>query len=152
MEAHSKRWIPGLLQAISERSGGGLFAIMRRNSAASELSNSTPERGSDAGFGEVPDATRGYGVQEYEKMWHALSKEQTWPSIQRFSIIGPAGEDFLGTVNQTVEETLGPPEKVSVVPKQRWQSVRLDVKCKSPDDFCLLHHRLKALPNARFLL
>lgn len=28
----------------------------------------------------------------------------------------------------------------------------LDVKCKSPDDFCLLHHRLKALPNARFLL
>lgn len=33
--SHLSPW-RGLLQAISERSGGGLFAIMRRNSAASE--------------------------------------------------------------------------------------------------------------------
>lgn len=35
LRSHLSPW-KGLLQAISERSGGGLFAIMRRNSAASE--------------------------------------------------------------------------------------------------------------------
>ncbi|OLQ04468.1 hypothetical protein AK812_SmicGene12445 [Symbiodinium microadriaticum] len=99
-----------------------------------------------------PDATRGYDVQEYGKIWQALAQEKQWPSVQRFSVIGPSGAEFLETVKGVVSSTTGEePEKIEVVAKTRFQSVRLDVRCASPDDFCLLHSRLKSIPKARFV-
>ena len=34
-------------------------------------------------------------------------KDQTWPSVQRFSVIGPSGDEFLSSVKSVVSETLG---------------------------------------------
>ncbi|CAE8654825.1 unnamed protein product, partial [Polarella glacialis] len=100
-----------------------------------------------------PDPTRGFDVNEYHNIWKALSDEKAWPSVQRFSVVGPAGGDFAAAVQAQVADTLGhEPEKVATEPRQRWQSVRLDVRCATPDDFCALHSRLKSLEGVKFLL
>jgi len=174
-----QRWgrLPeGVLRALASRNGA-LLAVSHGNpqegaQAAQKLAAAST-RGYASGPGGIngahsasphemglgghetagPDATRGYDIQEYGKIWQALAQEKQWPSVQRFSVIGPSGAEFLETVKGVVSSTTGgEPEKIEVVTKTRFQSVRLDVRCASPDDFCLLHSRLKSIPKARFLL
>ncbi|CAJ1383154.1 unnamed protein product [Effrenium voratum] len=145
----------GLLEALGSRNGSLLTYVRPGSSQAGPgAAKEEPKLQEVGGDGKGPDASRGYDVEEYAKIWHMLQeKTETWPCVQKFSIIGPAGDDFVAQVQEAVSSSLGAEaEKVSTVPKQRWQSVRLDVRCASPDDFCLLHSRLKSLPNARFLL
>eukprot|EP00927_Polykrikos_kofoidii_P065823 TRINITY_DN61540_c0_g1_i1.p1 TRINITY_DN61540_c0_g1~~TRINITY_DN61540_c0_g1_i1.p1 ORF type:complete len:184 (-),score=20.00 TRINITY_DN61540_c0_g1_i1:110-661(-) len=101
----------------------------------------------------VPDPTRGYDVAKYESLWAALQKEGNWPSVQRFSVVGPASEDFTHSVEACVLTVVGcKPVRVAVIPKTKWQSVRLDVHCTSPDDFCALHSGLKNLDGVKYIL
>eukprot|EP00441_Pelagodinium_beii_P036886 CAMPEP_0197634488 /NCGR_PEP_ID=MMETSP1338-20131121/10568_1 /TAXON_ID=43686 ORGANISM="Pelagodinium beii, Strain RCC1491" /NCGR_SAMPLE_ID=MMETSP1338 /ASSEMBLY_ACC=CAM_ASM_000754 /LENGTH=182 /DNA_ID=CAMNT_0043206359 /DNA_START=67 /DNA_END=612 /DNA_ORIENTATION=- len=110
--------------------------------AGLEAANGYPSSNAERG----PDPSRGFDVEEYRNIWSALSKERQWPSVQRFAVVGPAGGDFAAAVEARVAETLGrKPEQVSTEPRSRWQSVRMDVQCTSPDDFCALHSRLKSL-------
>eukprot|EP00933_Yihiella_yeosuensis_P072845 TRINITY_DN81384_c0_g1_i1.p1 TRINITY_DN81384_c0_g1~~TRINITY_DN81384_c0_g1_i1.p1 ORF type:complete len:191 (-),score=27.27 TRINITY_DN81384_c0_g1_i1:116-688(-) len=103
--------------------------------------------------GPSPDPTRGFSIDEYGSIWKALSNEKTWPSVQRFSVVGPMGDEFAGAVQAKVSETLGrQAENVAFEPRKKWQSVRLDVRCESPDDFCALHSGLKSLDGVKFLL
>merc|ERR1712046_174915 len=104
------------------------------------------------GGAAVPDVSRGYDVAEYAGMWKALQKE-TWPSVQKFSVVGPMGNDFKDAAEACVVKALGwDAIKVHVEPRKRWQAVRLEVRCTSPDDFCHLHSTLKNLDGVRFML
>uniref|UniRef100_A0A7S4VLV7 Uncharacterized protein n=1 Tax=Alexandrium monilatum TaxID=311494 RepID=A0A7S4VLV7_9DINO len=121
--------------------------------AAAAVAASGAAPGSFPGAGAGPDPSRGYDVNEYKGIWNSLSQEQSWPSMQRFSVVGPAGEEFARTVQVRVVETLGwDAAEVKTEPRSRWQSVRLEVRCTSPDDFCALHSSLKSLEGVRFLL
>lgn len=100
-----------------------------------------------------PDPSRGFDVEEYSRIWSALAQEKAWPSVHRFTVVGPVGDEFKRSAASTVTNTLGwDAESVTGELKSRWQSVRLDVRCATPDDFCALHSRLKSLPDVRFLL
>mmetsp|Transcript_6371 Transcript_6371/g.11637 ORF Transcript_6371/g.11637 Transcript_6371/m.11637 type:complete len:165 (-) Transcript_6371:315-809(-) len=154
-----QRWgkLPeGVFKALAAKNGALLTIARGDAQAAGAAAQKLVAAGSGGYAGQEvsgPDVTKGYDVQEYGKIWQALSEEKEWPKVQRFSVIGPAGEEFLSSVKSLVLDTMGqPPEKIEVIPKTRFQSVRLDVRCASPDDFCLLHSRLKTIPNAKFLL
>eukprot|EP00420_Gonyaulax_spinifera_P022838 CAMPEP_0197916132 /NCGR_PEP_ID=MMETSP1439-20131203/81440_1 /TAXON_ID=66791 /ORGANISM="Gonyaulax spinifera, Strain CCMP409" /LENGTH=197 /DNA_ID=CAMNT_0043538127 /DNA_START=35 /DNA_END=628 /DNA_ORIENTATION=- len=100
-----------------------------------------------------PDTSRGFDPVEYKNIWQALSQEKSWPSVQRFSVVGPAGEVFVKSVESCVVGALGwEPVEVSTQPRSKWQSVRIGVRCASPDDFCTVHSRLKGLDGVRFIL
>mmetsp|Transcript_95595 Transcript_95595/g.270306 ORF Transcript_95595/g.270306 Transcript_95595/m.270306 type:complete len:213 (-) Transcript_95595:173-811(-) len=109
--------------------------------------------GAAAGTAAEPDASRGFDVAEYRGLWQVLAREKAWPSVQRFAVVGPAGEEFAGQVVACVVRTLcWDPVQVSSEPRSRWQSVRVEVRCTSPDDFCALHSNLKRLDGVRFIL
>ncbi|CAE8637702.1 unnamed protein product, partial [Polarella glacialis] len=98
-----------------------------------------------------PDASRGYDVKEYRGLWQALFHGRQWPSLQSFGVVGPAGEEFLHATTASVAEVLSgrEPDDVTTQERTRWQSVRLSVRCSSPDDVCALHHRLRQLDGVR---
>ena len=98
-----------------------------------------------------PDASRGYDVAEYEGLWRNLSRE-TWPSLQSVAIIGPADNDFVHAVEACSRVVQGCEVlDVTAQPKKRWQSVRVKVRCNSPDDYCELHSRLGSLAGVKAL-
>eukprot|EP00930_Biecheleria_cincta_P102061 TRINITY_DN93730_c0_g1_i1.p1 TRINITY_DN93730_c0_g1~~TRINITY_DN93730_c0_g1_i1.p1 ORF type:complete len:207 (+),score=29.15 TRINITY_DN93730_c0_g1_i1:61-681(+) len=104
-----------------------------------------------AGLG--PDPSCGYDIDEYRKLWSVLDKDYKWPSVQRISVVGPMDENFRQTVEDAVWKVLGwEAAEVKVEPRNRWQAVRLAVRCISPDDFCKLHSHLKNIDGVRQIL
>mmetsp|Transcript_38915 Transcript_38915/g.82876 ORF Transcript_38915/g.82876 Transcript_38915/m.82876 type:complete len:202 (-) Transcript_38915:77-682(-) len=145
--AGPQRVVPAVhLPRRAEPPGGGYHVTGGLGQAAKNL------RGEQSTFSE-PDASRGYDVDEYGSLWRALAKDRGWPSVQRFSAVGPIGEDFPQAVSKCVSEVLGwDPVKVSREPRTRWQAVRLEVRCMSPDDFCAIHSCLKRLDGVKSVL
>jgi putative lipoic acid-binding regulatory protein len=99
-----------------------------------------------------PDASRGYDVSEYAGLWRTLSElEPRWPSSQSVAVVGPIGDGFAASALACAHDVVGREATtvVSTQPRSRWQSVRLQVVCTSPDDVCELHSRLRALEGVR---
>ena len=99
-----------------------------------------------------PDASRGYDVSEYAGLWRTLNElEPKWPSSQSVAVVGPIGDGFAASALACAHEVVGREATtvVSTQPRSRWQSVRLQVVCTSPDDVCELHSRLRALEGVR---
>lgn len=99
----------------------------------------------------APDATRGFDVQDYAGLWKALTEKETWPSAHTISVVGPVGDTFARSTASVVVDELGIDSirDFQRNSKERWQAVRLRVHCVSPDDFCAVHSRLRALPDAK---
>lgn len=79
-----------------------------------------------------------------------LKQSHEWPHTQTVAVMGPVGSEF----QRAVEECCGAASGCSIVEttvqaKSRWQSVRVSVRCLSPDDFCELHFRLSSLHGVR---
>lgn len=107
---------------------------------------------SGSSFAAAPDASRGFDVGAYDGLWRALSREPTWPSVQTVAVVGPAGDAFLDAAEATVGAAAGCAQlriTSKSVGQKRWQSVRIEVRCDSPDDFCDLHSRLSALDGTK---
>lgn len=99
-----------------------------------------------------PDASRGYNVSEYSGLWRTLNElEPEWPSSQTVAVVGPIGDGFAASALACAHDVVGSEAAtmVSTQPRSRWQSVRLQVVCRSPDDVCELHSRLRALEGVR---
>jgi putative lipoic acid-binding regulatory protein len=108
-------------------------------------------RGVCSGAAAGPDASR-YDVEKYGGLWRNLSRE-AWPSDHILAIIGPADDSFVQAVKACCEAEDGCEiVQLSTQSKSRWQSVRLSVRCTSPDDFCALHSRLAALEGVKALV
>jgi len=99
-----------------------------------------------------PDASRGYDVSEYAGLWKMLNElEPQWPSSQSVAVVGPIGDGFAASALACAHDVVGR-EATTVVSSRamiKWQSVRLQVVCTSPDDMCELHSRLRALEGVR---
>ncbi|CAJ1348519.1 unnamed protein product [Effrenium voratum] len=98
----------GLLEALGSRNGSLLTYVRPGSSQAGPGAAKEPKLQEVGGDGKGPDASRGYDVEEYAKIWHMLQeKTETWPCVQKFSIIGPAGDDFVAQVQEAVSSSLG---------------------------------------------
>ena len=107
---------------------------------------------SSKGVQTGPDASRGYNVSEYSGLWRTLNElEPEWPSSQTVAVVGPIGDGFAASALACAHYVVGMEGAtvVSTQPRSRWQSVRLQVVCRSPDDVCELHSRLRALEGVR---
>ena len=107
---------------------------------------------SSKGVQTGPDASRGYNVSEYSGLWRTLNElEPEWPSRQTVAVVGPIGDGFAASALACAHDVVGREAAtvVSTQPRSRWQSVRLQVVCRSPDDVCELHSRLRALEGVR---
>ena len=107
---------------------------------------------SSKGVQTGPDASRGYNVSEYSGLWRTLNElEPEWPSRQTVAVVGPIGDGFAASALACAHDVVGSEAAtvVSTQPRSRWQSVRLQVVCRSPDDVCELHSRLRALEGVR---
>ena len=107
---------------------------------------------SSKGVQTGPDASRGYNVSEYSGLWRTLNElEPEWPSSQTVAVVGPIGDGFAASALACAHDVVGMEGAtvVSTQPRSRWQSVRLQVVCRSPDDVCELHSRLRALEGVR---
>lgn len=145
--------ISGAAAAPAAAAAQGAAPAAPAAGAAAAAAGVAPLGGAGGAGGAGPDPSRGYDVNEYKSIWQALTQEKSWPSMQRFSVVGPAGDAFALSVQARVVETLGwDAAEVKTEPRSRWQSVRLEVRCTSPDDFCALHSNLKSLEGVRFLL
>ena len=88
----------------------------------------------------------------YNGLWHNLSRE-AWPNEQTLAVIGPVDTAFTELVKACSNETAGCEiTSVSTTLKSRLQSVKLRVRCMTPDDFCALHSRLSALDNVKAIV
>lgn len=67
------------------------------------------------------------------------------------SVVGPVGDDFARSVARALADELGRDavRAFEALPKTRWQAVRLRVWCASPDDFCAVHARFRALEGVK---
>tara|TARA_B100000795_G_scaffold225808_1_gene181623 strand:- start:321 stop:578 length:258 start_codon:yes stop_codon:yes gene_type:complete len=77
--------------------------------------------------------------------------EPQWPSSQSVAVVGPIGDGFAASALACAHDVVGR-EATTVVSSRamiKWQSVRLQVVCTSPDDMCELHSRLRALEGVR---
>lgn len=45
-----------------------------------------------------PNASRGYDVAEYQGLWHALTRDHTWPSEHSIAVVGLATGDFTAAI------------------------------------------------------
>lgn len=140
-------------------------AAARRRAAAAADSRLVPRRVS-GGFtcqqtrqlatakgDAAPDATRGYDVAEYAGVWNQLARGQPWPQSHTISVVGPANEEFAAAAEACVRDELGGDAvSVSRNERKRWQAVRLDVLCGSPDDFCAVHARLRRLEGVKMVV
>ena len=107
---------------------------------------------SSKGVQTGPDASRGYNVSEYSGLWRTLNElEPEWPSRQTVAVVGPIGDGFAASALACAHDVVGREAAtvVSTQPRSRWQSVRLQVVCRSPDDVCELHSRLRGLEGVR---
>ena len=124
---------------------------------ASSLLLRTPSRrcGTDLDSKSKPDATRGYDVEEYAGVWHKLAQtEHPWPQRHTIAVVGPLSDDFAAAAETCVHSVLGEAAvpHVSREERTRWQSVRLQVVCKSPDDFCEVHSKLSRLDGVKMVV
>ena len=97
-----------------------------------------------------PDPSRHYDIKQYEGLWHMLTQSHEWPHTQTIAVLGPVGREF----QRAVEVCCGAASGCSIIEtttqaKSRWQSVRVSVRCLSPDDFCELHFRLSSLHGVK---
>lgn len=100
-----------------------------------------------------PDASRGFCIEQYAGLHAALSHERSWPCRQTIAVVGPAGDEYARAATEAVAASPGVEAvRVSSEPKSRWQSVRCEVLCDSPDDFCELHSRLSALDGTKAVI
>ena len=124
------------------------FGAVAWRPASHRLCASSSSQGPKTG----PDASRGYDVSEYAGLWRTLNElEPKWPSSQSVAVVGPIGDGFAASALACAHEVVGREATtvVSTQPRSRWQSVRLQVVCTSPDDVCELHSRLRALEGVR---
>ena len=104
---------------------------------------------------DAPDATRGYDVEEYAGVWHKLAQtEHPWPQRHTIAVVGPLSDEFAAAAEACVHSVLGEAAvpHVSREERTRWQSVRLQVVCKSPDDFCAVHSKLSRLDGVKMVV
>ena len=105
--------------------------------------------------GGAPDATRGYDVEEYAGVWHKLAQtDHPWPQRHTIAVVGPLSDEFAAAAVSCVHSVLGEAAgtHVSREERTRWQSVRLQVVCKSPDDFCAVHSKLSRLDGVKMVV
>ena len=127
---------------------------------ASTLLLKTPSRqcgtlDSSGAKSDAPDATRGYDVEEYAGVWHKLAQtEHPWPQRHTIAVVGPLSDDFAAAAETCVHSVLGEAAvpHVSREERTRWQSVRLQIVCKSPDDFCEVHSKLSRLDGVKMVV
>ena len=102
----------------------------------------------------APDATRGYDVEQYAGIWQKLAQtEHPWPQRHTIAVVGPLSDEFAAAAEACVHSVLGEAAAhVSREERTRWQSVRLQVVCKSPDDFCAVHSKLSRLDGVKMVV
>ena len=104
---------------------------------------------------DAPDASRGYDVEEYAGVWHKLAQtDHPWPQRHTIAVVGPLSDEFAAAAEACVHSVLGEAAvpHVSREERTRWQSVRLQVVCKSPDDFCAVHSKLSRLDGVKMVV
>ena len=100
-----------------------------------------------------PDASRGFDIVEYAGLWHALSRDSTWPSSRTIAVLGPGTDAFRSSVELCCRAAAGCEVlDLAVQQKVRWQSVRVRVHCGTPDDFCTLHSQLGTLEGVKAIV
>ena len=124
---------------------------------ASSLLPRAPSRRCGTGFdsSRAPDATRGYDVEEYAGVWSKLAQtDHPWPQRHTIAVVGPLSDEFAAAAEACVHSVLGEAAAahVSREERTRWQSVRLQVVCKSPDDFCAVHSKLSRLDGVKMVV
>eukprot|EP00931_Biecheleriopsis_adriatica_P044440 TRINITY_DN25424_c0_g1_i2.p1 TRINITY_DN25424_c0_g1~~TRINITY_DN25424_c0_g1_i2.p1 ORF type:complete len:164 (-),score=21.01 TRINITY_DN25424_c0_g1_i2:50-541(-) len=93
-----------------------------------------------------------FDMDEYGGLYRRLEKE-TWPSTMRLVAVGPIGDEFREAVEASVVKVLGwDPVDIEVEKRSRWQSIRMKVRCITPDDFCALHSYLKTVDGVKSVL
>ena len=115
--------------------------------------------GPDASLGfddsslDGPDASLGFDVTEYDGLWRALTRDSTWPSDRSIAIVGPTGDAFRETVEASCEAAMGCEVlSLKAQAKSRWQSVRVLLRCESPDAFCAVHSVLSSLDGTKAII
>lgn len=96
---------------------------------------------------------RNYNFEEYRGVYRRLISDETWPQVLRIVVVGPIGDAFRQTVEEATPKVLGwDPLSVIVNERTRWQSLKLDVRFTTPDDFCALHSYLKTIEGVKTVL
>ena len=96
---------------------------------------------------------RRYNFEEYRGVYRRLISDESWPRVLRIVVVGPSGEAFRQNVQDSVFKVLGwDPITVTVDERTRWQSVKLDVRFITPDDFCALHSDLQTIKGVQSVL
>lgn len=155
--AFASRWVNSQTLARSCGAARHLFAGVHCTSAPIAPSHgpaklAAPRRQWLCSDGAGPDPSRGFDVTAYNGLWHNLSRE-AWPNEQTLAVIGPADTAFTELVKACSNETAGCEiTSVAITLKSRLQSVKLRVRCMTPDDFCALHSRLSALDNVKAIV
>ncbi|CAL1130166.1 unnamed protein product [Cladocopium goreaui] len=99
------------------------------------------------------EAGRRYDFEEYRGVYRRLISDESWPRVLRIVVVGPSGETFRRDVQESVFKVLGwDPITVTVDERTRWQSVKLDVRFITPDDFCALHSDLQTIQGVQSVL
>ena len=155
--AFTSRWVNSQALARSCGAARHLFAGVHCTTVPIALSHgpaklASPRRQWLCSDGAGPDPSRGFDVTAYNGLWHNLSRE-AWPNEQTLAVIGPVDTAFTELVKACSNETAGCEiTSVSTTLKSRLQSVKLRVRCMTPDDFCALHSRLSALDNVKAIV
>eukprot|EP00931_Biecheleriopsis_adriatica_P044439 TRINITY_DN25424_c0_g1_i1.p1 TRINITY_DN25424_c0_g1~~TRINITY_DN25424_c0_g1_i1.p1 ORF type:complete len:202 (-),score=28.76 TRINITY_DN25424_c0_g1_i1:50-589(-) len=152
--------------ALALTAGGSAFLATGRGAAA-ELPRLAVHAESSEGYhiaglsslsnngARKPSAPVSHGtfdMDEYGGLYRRLEKE-TWPSTMRLVAVGPIGDEFREAVEASVVKVLGwDPVDIEVEKRSRWQSIRMKVRCITPDDFCALHSYLKTVDGVKSVL
>ena len=94
-------------------------------------------------------------MEEYAGVWHKLAQtDHPWPQRHTIAVVGPLSDEFAAAAETCVHSVLGEAAvpHVSREERTRWQSVRLQVVCKSPDDFCAVHSKLSRLDGVKMVV
>ena len=93
-------------------------------------------------------------MEQYAGVWHKLAQtDHPWPQRHTIAVVGPLSEEFAAAAEACVRSVLGEAAAhVSREERTRWQSVRLQITCKSPDDFCEVHSKLSRLDGVKMVV
>ena len=137
-----RRLQPALASAVKITPKHGAGAVRLCQSASSGSSDI-----------DGPDASRGFDIAEYDGLWRALARDSAWPSDRSIAIVGPTGDAFRAAVEASCEAAAGCEVlRLKAQAKARWQSVRVLLRCTSPDDFCAVHSVLKSLDGTKAII